>query len=69
MVKAVCDSCGKECELPFKPTAGKPVYCSDCFKSKGGDSRSSDNRGSKNSDLSRIEEKLDRILKILEKSD
>ena len=32
MFKTVCSSCGKECEVPFKPTNGKPVYCSECFE-------------------------------------
>jgi CxxC-x17-CxxC domain-containing protein len=32
MHKAVCDKCKKECEVPFKPTEGKPVYCKDCYK-------------------------------------
>jgi CxxC-x17-CxxC domain-containing protein len=36
MVKAVCDQCGADCELPFKPTGDKPVYCSSCFEKKGG---------------------------------
>ncbi|MBN2202840.1 MAG: DNA-directed RNA polymerase [Candidatus Aenigmarchaeota archaeon] len=31
MHKAVCTECGQECEVPFKPTEGKPVYCRDCF--------------------------------------
>lgn len=31
MFKTVCSSCAKECEVPFKPTNGKPVYCSECF--------------------------------------
>jgi len=31
MHKAVCSECGKECEVPFKPTEGKPVFCRDCF--------------------------------------
>jgi CxxC-x17-CxxC domain-containing protein len=34
MHKAVCSECGKECEVPFKPTEGKPVYCKDCYASK-----------------------------------
>jgi len=34
MHKAVCAECKKECEVPFKPTEGKPVYCSDCFANK-----------------------------------
>lgn len=31
MHKATCSECGKECEVPFKPTEGKPVYCKDCY--------------------------------------
>lgn len=29
--KATCSDCGAECEVPFKPTQGRPVYCRDCF--------------------------------------
>lgn len=36
MFKAVCSNCGKDCEVPFRPTTGKPVYCSDCFEKMGG---------------------------------
>ena len=32
MHKAVCADCGKECEVPFKPTEGRPVYCRDCYR-------------------------------------
>ena len=28
---AVCNECGKEAQLPFKPRGDRPVYCSDCF--------------------------------------
>ena len=31
MFPATCSSCGQETEVPFKPTSGKPVYCSACF--------------------------------------
>jgi len=31
MHKTVCSDCGQECEVPFKPTEGRPVYCRDCF--------------------------------------
>lgn len=43
---ATCSSCGKPCEVPFRPTGEKPVYCRDCFgkqeqapwrESRGGD--------------------------------
>ncbi|MBS3873147.1 MAG: zinc-ribbon domain containing protein [Firmicutes bacterium] len=29
-----CDECGANTQVPFKPTAGRPVYCRDCFSSK-----------------------------------
>ena len=29
---AVCSDCGKECEVPFRPTQGRTVYCKECFK-------------------------------------
>jgi CxxC-x17-CxxC domain-containing protein len=39
MHKAVCDECHKSCEVPFRPSGDKPVYCNDCFSSKKGDDR------------------------------
>jgi CxxC-x17-CxxC domain-containing protein len=30
--KAICSDCGQECEVPFKPSEGRPVYCRDCFQ-------------------------------------
>ena len=35
MHSVTCDKCGQRCEVPFRPTGGKPVYCSDCFKKEG----------------------------------
>ncbi|MGQ9583612.1 MAG: CxxC-x17-CxxC domain-containing protein [Thermoplasmatota archaeon] len=32
MYPAKCSDCGKDCEVPFKPTEGRPVYCRDCFQ-------------------------------------
>ena len=31
---ATCSECGKDTEVPFQPTPGKPVYCRDCFQSR-----------------------------------
>lgn len=31
MHKTKCTDCGNECEVPFKPTEGKPVFCNECF--------------------------------------
>jgi len=35
-VPATCSKCGRATEVPFQPTTGKPVYCSDCFRSAAG---------------------------------
>ncbi|HEX4921002.1 DNA-directed RNA polymerase [Candidatus Bathyarchaeota archaeon] len=32
MHKVVCSDCGKETEVPFQPTEGRPVYCRDCYQ-------------------------------------
>lgn len=81
MHKAVCDKCGKNCEVPFRPSGDKPIYCSECFEGKdGGNSRSPARRDSGRSDFGRrddsgkqlleqvssINSKLERILKVLE---
>lgn len=31
---ATCSVCGKEAQLPFSPTQGKPVYCAECFTAR-----------------------------------
>ena len=36
MFSATCSNCGKEAQVPFRPTSGKPVYCSDCFRTMRG---------------------------------
>ena len=38
--RAICSECNKECELPFKPSGDRPVYCKECFsKRKPGGNR------------------------------
>lgn len=34
MHKAVCAECGQECEVPFKPSGDRPVFCKECFQKK-----------------------------------
>lgn len=34
MHKAVCGECGQDCEVPFKPAEGKPVYCKECYRKR-----------------------------------
>ena len=66
MFEVICDECGRKCEVPFKPTTSKPVYCSDCFKKKG-NSKGSFNKssGQSSEELEKINRKLDKIMKAL----
>lgn len=34
MATVTCTECKKQTEVPFEPTAGKPVYCNECFRKK-----------------------------------
>jgi CxxC-x17-CxxC domain-containing protein len=34
MYAAVCSNCGRDTEVPFEPTTGKPVYCRECFQER-----------------------------------
>jgi len=80
MHEVTCDKCGKQCEVPFKPTESKPVFCSDCFRKDGDSSGSRSNFGSRNREsvpksgisseqFNQINAKLDRILEFLEESE
>jgi CxxC-x17-CxxC domain-containing protein len=44
MVDVTCSACGKATQVPFTPTAGRPVYCSDCFQQERLKSRSTSYR-------------------------
>ena len=63
MTKVTCSTCKAKCEVPFKPTSSKPVYCNDCFIKKGSQGKVS------KEDLDTINEKLDKIMKLLEKKE
>src|SRR5215831_19979467 len=38
MYPATCSNCGRDTEVPFMPTAGRPVLCRDCFNASKGSS-------------------------------
>ena len=76
LTKVSCHACGASCQVPFVPIANKPVYCNDCFRKNDTNPRGekstqfrrhsdSDNRSS-SPDLSQINAKLDKIIKLLE---
>ena len=55
LFSAVCATCQKQCEVPFRPSGEKPVYCNDCFRGgrekpqndfgRGGDRGNQNERG------------------------
>ncbi len=63
MFHATCGKCGNDCEVPFKPLAGKPVFCNNCFD-KGG-VNTNKNIDSLKEQLEQLNDKLDRILNAL----
>jgi len=48
---ATCSECGKSCEVPFRPSSDKPVYCSTCFgmKKSANESRGTNHQSDKGS--------------------
>ena len=72
MFEVTCDKCKRRCEVPFKPSGERPVYCRDCFrKNESSDFRGNDvpefreNPNSNSGELDKINRKLDKILKAL----
>ncbi len=81
--KATCADCQKSCEVPFRPSGDRPVFCSDCFGGKRGASEDTRNNFEARStyrdtakpavakipnvDLSVVLAKLDALLAAVEK--
>lgn len=36
LYEAICADCSKVCEVPFRPTENRPVYCKDCWAKRRG---------------------------------
>ena len=76
MHNVICNKCGKRCEVPFKPTGSKPVFCSECFRQNEGSGNGGFNSrsfgagaggqgGMSSEQFKMINEKLDKILRVL----
>lgn len=48
MHKATCSDCGNSCEVPFRPTGERPIYCSNCFGRHREDAPQRQNSGPRN---------------------
>ena len=40
MFATICSQCGANCQVPFRPTGDKPIYCSACYEKLGNNSNS-----------------------------
>lgn len=80
MHKVTCDKCGEQCEVPFRPSGDKPVFCSSCFEkngnsgpgARGRDSRPSHfapqvqaSAGISQEQFKQLNDKLDKVLEML----
>lgn len=73
MHDATCSKCGKACQVPFRPTGSKPVFCNDCFRSDGAGSESNPRShdrpaqsGISQDQFTQLNTKLDRIIRVLQ---
>lgn len=65
MYRATCAECGRSCEVPFKPSNDKPVYCSSCFGRGSSDKPAPSKPDQSSKKFDAINEKLDQILFLL----
>lgn len=65
MFHAVCQECGNDCEVPFRPTAGKPIFCSECFHGADQGRKPQKSHDGHQDELTAIHAKLDQIMNLL----
>lgn len=66
MYDVVCGKCGKDCQVPFKPSSDKPVFCDDCF-GKEKKVRDSGGRGSNEimEQIKMLNKKIDQLVELV----
>jgi len=57
MHKATCAQCGNECEVPFRPSGERPVYCSNCFEKRNDEDSGGRESDSRNDRRQKFEER------------
>jgi len=70
LFEATCEKCNKRCEVPFRPSNGKPVYCRDCFSKNDNPPPNRpfpprQSQSDNSADLQEINRKLDKIMRAL----
>jgi CxxC-x17-CxxC domain-containing protein len=74
MFNAICSECGTNCQIPFEPRSGKPIFCSNCFAKKEDGQIPADKsypapRPSNSVALAEINTKLDKLISLLSPSE
>ena len=65
MHDAVCDKCGADCQVPFRPTAGKPIFCDNCFEKTSSRSGAPRDGGDASKEIKLLNEKMDKLIELL----
>ncbi len=65
MFTAVCDKCAEECQVPFRPTPGKPIFCDNCFEKTSDRSGRSSGNTELMEQIKLLNEKFDKLMNIL----
>jgi len=65
MYDAVCDKCGKDCQVPFRPTGDKPIFCNNCFGKGEKSGSGSKVSGETEKQIKILSAKIDELIKIL----
>lgn len=60
--KAICADCNKECEVPFRPSPDRPVYCKECFSKRknGGPVNAKPDNKPEREDIARVNRGADK---------
>ncbi len=65
MFSAICDKCHEECQVPFRPTPGKPIFCDNCFEKTSDRSGRSSGNTELMEQIKLLNEKFDKLMNIL----
>jgi len=65
MFQATCATCGGRCEVPFRPSGDRAIYCKACFGGKGGGAPSARPTENYAEQFKALNAKLDTLIKVL----
>jgi len=65
MFSTICDKCGNKCEVPFKPSGDKPVFCSDCYSKNKPGGTAALNVDELKAQIELLNTKMDKVIKAL----